>query len=206
MMRFVTDQAVSQTIICGIDEAGRGPLAGPVTAAAVILPRDFPIDILADSKTLSAKQRGERLGIIMEKSVAYAVGWAWHFEIDRINILSASLLAMKRAYEDLQIKPDLVLVDGLYTPDIPVKREAIVRGDAKIAEIMAASILAKEARDRWMIRHSWFEPEYGYEHHKGYPTAEHRERIRIFGYSSIQRRSFRVKGLGGFRVKGLGEP
>jgi ribonuclease HII len=181
-------------LVCGIDEAGRGPLAGPVTAAAVILPQDFPVETLADSKKLTERQREDRLHLILQMAVAYGVGWAWHFEIDKINILRASLLAMKRAYEGLSVRPDIVLVDGLYTPEIPGKKEAIVRGDAAVPAIMAASILAKTARDRWMVRHSLFEPGYGFEKHKGYPTALHRERITALGNSSIQRLTFKVKG------------
>lgn len=177
--------------ICGIDEAGRGPLAGPVTAGAVILPAGFPLAILDDSKKLSEKRREAARAVICERAVAWAVGWAWPFEIDRINILQASLLAMKRAYELLGVGADRVLVDGLQCPDIAAPAEAVVHGDALVPEIMAASILAKTARDRWMIRYSWIDGRYGYERHKGYPTREHRELIRRYGPSDIQRKSFR---------------
>lgn len=180
------------TTICGIDEAGRGPLAGPVTAAAVILPQEFPVEILDDSKKLSDARRRRAAGIIIERAAAYAVGWAWNEEIDEMNILRASLLAMKRAFELLPIRPDRVLVDGLYTPEIDVPVQAIVHGDSLVNEISAASILAKVARDRWMIRFSWIDDRYAFERHKGYPTAEHRMRCAQHGLSCIHRKSFRI--------------
>lgn len=178
--------------ICGIDEAGRGPLAGPVTAAAVILSTDFPLDILDDSKKLSETQRNAAVRVIMSRSLAYSVGWAWPEEIDRINILQASLLAMRRAFELLPIRPDRVLVDGPYAPQIDAPVEALVHGDSYVKEIEAASILAKCARDRWMIRYSWIDGRYGFERHKGYPTAEHRRLCAENGLSSIHRHSFRI--------------
>ena len=183
--------------ICGIDEAGRGPLAGPVTAAAVVLTEDFPKEILKDSKKLSPKIRKEICSLLMEKC-KYGVGWAWPLEIDRINIHNAALLAMKRAFEELKadFEPGqitLTLVDGLFVPDIECKAEAIVKGDDKIDEIKAASIIAKTVRDSWMIRYSWIEPDYLFEKHKGYPTAEHRRIIKEIGYSAIHRKSFAVK-------------
>ncbi len=179
-------------VICGIDEAGRGPLAGPVTAGAVVLPENFPIDLLDDSKKLTPADRETALDRILTSSVGFAVGWAWPEEIDRINILQASLLAMKRAYERLLVRADLVLVDGKYVPEIDARCVAIVRGDASAPEIMAASILAKVARDRWMIRYSWIDGRYGFERHKGYPTAEHRRRCAEVGLSEIHRRTFRI--------------
>lgn len=179
-------------LICGIDEAGRGPLAGPVTAAAVILPPDFPFSILADSKKLSEKQRNAILPIILEKASAYGLGWVWHFEIDRINIHRASLLAMERAFLDLPVRPFRALADGKFYPRLPVPGEAVVGGDGLIPEIMAASILAKTARDRWMVRHSWLEPGYDFEKHKGYPTLGHRNLCITLGPSSIQRMSFSI--------------
>ncbi|MFP3089063.1 ribonuclease HII [Treponema sp. TIM-1] len=189
-------------MICGIDEAGRGPLAGPVCAAAVILPEDFPRDVLGDSKKLSPRQREEAMKIIYRGAFAWGIGWASAFEIDRINILKASLLAMKRAFEELAaaslaaLPPGLsAIVDGLYVPDIPLPCRALVKADAQVPEVMAASILAKTARDRMMERYSWLYPDYGYDRHKGYPTQDHLKRIAIHGPSPIQRRSFRVKPI-----------
>ncbi|MDR0589832.1 MAG: ribonuclease HII [Spirochaetaceae bacterium] len=190
-------------MICGIDEAGRGPLAGPVCAAAVILPENFPRNILGDSKKLSPRRREEAMTIIYRGAFAWGIGWASAFEIDRINILKASLLAMKRAFEELAAASGTVLaalppglsaiVDGLYVPDIPLPCRALVKADAQVPEVMAASILAKTARDRMMERYSWIYPDYGYDRHKGYPTQEHLKRIALHGPSPIQRRSFRVK-------------
>lgn len=179
-------------LVCGIDEAGRGPIAGPVTAAAVILPTFFPYNILDDSKALSALKRETAVGIIMEEAVAYGVGWVWPSEIDSINIHHASLLAMKRAFSKLNVKPDFVMVDGKFIPDIESKTVAVIKGDIKIREIQAASILAKTARDRWMVRYSWLDQRYGFERHKGYPTADHRKRCWKLGLSYIHRKSFRI--------------
>jgi ribonuclease HII len=187
-------------VICGIDEAGRGPLAGPVTAAAVALPEDFPVDILDDSKKLGAKKREEARRVICRLAAAWGVGWASAAEIDGINILRASLLAMTRAYQALILNwrisapEDLsAVVDGLHVPLLPIPCSAMVRADAAVPEVMAASILAKTARDRMMERYSWLYPEYGYERHKGYPTKEHRALIARYGPSPIQRTSFRVR-------------
>jgi ribonuclease HII len=179
-------------LLCGIDEAGRGPLAGPVTAAAVILPDSFPKEILRDSKKLSAAKREAVLSQILMRGVAFGIGWSWPEEIDRINILQASLLAMRRAFLELPRQPGSVIVDGNRIPDLPVPCEAVVKADNTVPEVMAASIIAKVVRDRWMIRYSWFEPEYGYERHKGYPTREHRETCLRLGPSPIQRLSFRI--------------
>ena len=179
-------------IICGIDEAGRGPLAGPVTAAAVILPEDFPVDILADSKRLTERKRERVAAVIRERALCYGIGWASPAEIDRINILRASLLAMRRAYDELVIRPQRVLVDGLYVPEIQGDCRAIVKGDTFVREIQAASIIAKTERDRWMIEYARFDGRYGFERHKGYPTPEHRRLCRIHGLSPIHRRSFSV--------------
>ena len=183
-------------MICGMDEVGRGPLAGPVVASAVILPPDFPVEILADSKKLSEKKRREAYEIIIQKAVSYGTGWVWPEEIDEINILNASLLAMKRAWLSMSVPvhPDRILVDGLFTPpietDIPM--EAIVKGDDKIHEIMAASILAKVQRDQWMVDYAKKDGRYGFEKHKGYPTKAHREAVAKYGLSPIHRKSFRV--------------
>ncbi|MBI9105476.1 MAG: ribonuclease HII [Spirochaetales bacterium] len=176
----------------GIDEAGRGPLAGPVTAAAVILPEDFDTSILNDSKKLSEKKRTAASEIIMEEAVSYGLGWVWPAEIDEINIHNASLLAMKRAAAQLTIKPELYLVDGKFIPELECEARAIIRGDASEHCIMAASILAKTARDRWMIRYSWLEPRWEFDKHKGYPTRRHAELCWQHGLSPIQRKSFNV--------------
>jgi ribonuclease HII len=190
-------QAEEAMICCGIDEAGRGPLAGPVCAAAVVLPADFPREALGDSKKLSPRKREKARVLICEKALAWGIGWASAVEIDEINILAASLLAMQRAYEAMKPPKSLgilmAVVDGLYTPDIPITCRAIVRADAQVPEVMAASILAKTARDRMMERYSWLYPQYGYERHKGYATKFHREAIAKYGPSPIQRKTFRVK-------------
>jgi len=191
-------------LICGIDEAGRGPLAGPVCAAAVILIDTFPCGLLNDSKKLSALKRKELRRLICENALAWGIGWASHEEIDSINILQASLLAMKRAFNEMSkcekfindgILPEniSVIVDGIYVPDIPVSCKAIIKADAKVHEVMAASILAKTARDSLMDEMALLYPQYGYEKHKGYPTKTHRELIKKYGPSPIQRMSFKVR-------------
>jgi ribonuclease HII len=176
-------------LLCGMDEAGRGPLAGPVAAAAVILPPGFPLELLGDSKALSRTAREQAYAVITEKAIWW-VDWAWPVEIDRLNILGATMLAMKRAFAGLHVMPSLVLVDGNKAPDLPCPCQAVVRGDATVPAIMAASILAKVARDRLMERYDWLYPEYGYAGHKGYPTAAHRAVCRAIGPSPIQRMSF----------------
>ncbi len=178
------------TLVCGVDEAGRGPLAGPVFAACVILRGDDPIAGLADSKVLSHERR-ERLAVqIRGRAAAWAVASASVEEIDRINILRASLLAMRRAVEQLTMEPDEVLVDGLHCPDVRFPARAIVDGDALVAEISAASILAKTARDALMVEMHALYPDYGFARHKGYPTRQHLEALRRFGVCPIHRRSF----------------
>jgi ribonuclease HII len=194
-------------LTCGIDEAGRGPLAGPVCAAAVILPEKFNRAILADSKKLSPARR-EDARLRIREEAAWGIGWASHTEIDEINILQASLLAMKRAFEqmvksetmaklgeqgDVILLPLDVIVDGLFVPDISAPCRALVKADGLIPEVMAASILAKTARDHEMERYAKLYPEYGYEKHKGYPTKDHRAAIMKHGPSPIQRLSFKVK-------------
>jgi len=181
-------------IVCGIDEAGRGPLAGPVTAAAVILPADFPREILADSKAISAARRRAAAAVIRERAVAWAVGWATSEEIDALNIHRATLLAMRRAVEALAVRPSRLLVDGLFVPEAGVPGRAVVRGDATVPEIMAASIIAKTTRDAWMVEYAKREPGYGFEKHKGYPSREHRAAITRLGPCAIHRRSFRLLG------------
>lgn len=176
-------------LLCGMDEAGRGPLAGPVAAAAVILPLDFPLAILGDSKALSRTAREDAYGVISERAIWW-VDWAWPGEIDRLNILGATMLAMQRAFSGLGVMPSLVLVDGNRAPVLPCPCRAVVKGDTTEPAIMAASILAKVARDRTMERYDWLYPEYGYAVHKGYPTAAHRAICRTLGPSPIQRMSF----------------
>ena len=185
-------------IVIGADEAGRGPLAGPVCAAAVVLPSDFPFGLLNDSKKLSEKRRLEAEPVIKEKAIAWAVAWATPKEIDEINILQASMLAMKRAYlqvsqqlKDKGIKADVLLVDGNKTPDVDLSCQAIVKGDSKIHEIMAASILAKNARDRFMVCAAKRWPLYGFEKHKGYPCASHKAALRLHGPCPIHRKTFK---------------
>ena len=178
-------------LICGVDEAGRGPLAGPVSAAAVILDPANPIEGLADSKKLSEKQRDRLAPIIRERALAWAVAYAEVGEIDELNILQATLLAMKRAVQALHIQPQQVLVDGLYCPQTGIPSQAIVKGDSKVAAISAASILAKTARDELMLKLHEQYPQYGFDGHKGYPTAAHIAALREHGVSDVHRRSFR---------------
>ena len=185
-------------LIVGADEAGRGPLAGPVCAAAVALPSDFPFELLADSKVLSEKKRLQAEIVIKEKAIAWAIAWGTPTEIDKINILNASLLAMKRAYllvekqlDSKGLTPEILLVDGNKRPDINIPCKAIVKGDATVHEIMAASILAKNARDRIMVLAAKRWPQYGFEKHKGYPCASHKAALRQFGPCPIHRLTFK---------------
>lgn len=178
-------------MICGVDEAGRGPLAGPVYAAAVILDDSQPINGLADSKKLSEKQRDHLALQIKQCARAWAVATASVEEIDTLNILQASLLAMRRAIESLHIRPDEVWVDGLYCPDTGLPSRAIVRGDSSVAAISAASILAKTERDAAMLQLHERYPQYGFSAHKGYPTAAHMAALRQYGVSVEHRASFR---------------
>ena len=180
--------------LCGIDEAGRGPLAGPVTAAAVILPTDFPVELLADSKRLTPGRRDELRALIVSRAVAWGIGWASHIEIDALNILRASHLAMHRALVATEYRVRRVVVDGSIMPDLGVPGSALVCADATVPAVMAASILAKTARDRWMVRYATIEPWYEFARHKGYPTRLHARLIREYGPSAIQRRSFRTPG------------
>jgi len=178
--------------VCGIDEAGRGPLAGPVAAAAVILSDDFPVGILADSKVLSAAKREAAWIEITAHAPFWAVAWATHEEIGEFNILGASLLAMRRAYLAMGVAPAFVYVDGNRLPDLGRPAVAVVSGDALIPAIMAASILAKVARDAVMRRLDLVSPGYGFAAHKGYPTKAHREAIARLGPSLWQRPGFRI--------------
>ena len=187
-------QKTPTSLLCGLDEAGRGPLAGPVCAAAVILSDDFPEWILADSKKLSPSAREDARIVICSMALAWGIGWASAAEIDEINIHRASLLAMKRAFEAMAAGGNIrAVADGLFVPDIPVPCEPMVKADNIVPAVMAASILAKTARDHLMEYYGIFYPQYGYERHKGYPTKAHREAIKRFGPSPIQRMSFRVK-------------
>ena len=176
--------------VCGVDETGRGPLAGPVYAAAVILHTRRPVEGLADSKTLTAQQREKLAAEIRERALAWAIASASVEEIDAYNILRASLLAMRRAVQQLGIAPARVLVDGIHTPEVPFPVKAIVRGDAKIKAISAASILAKVERDAEMLRLHARYPQYGFDQHKGYPTEEHFAALLAHGVCEIHRRSF----------------
>ncbi|WP_035373149.1 ribonuclease HII [Pseudoduganella violaceinigra] len=177
-------------IICGVDEAGRGPLAGPVYAAAVILDRNRPIPGLRDSKKLNEARRDELAPLIREHAIAWAVAKASEAEIDKLNILQASLLAMKRAVYALSTVPTLALIDGNKCPVMRVQSIAIVEGDDKIESISAASILAKTARDAALVQLHKKYPQYGFDQHKGYGTALHLERLREHGASPVHRRSF----------------
>jgi ribonuclease HII len=176
--------------VCGVDEAGRGPLAGPVYAAAVILDPARRIRGLDDSKQLAPDVRLELAGRIRSRALAWAVASASVEEIDAFNILQASLLAMHRAVAALSVVPELALIDGLHCPPLPIATRAIVDGDARVKAISAASILAKTARDAEMVRLAERYPQYGFERHKGYPTPEHLELLRRFGPCEVYRRSF----------------
>ena len=180
-----------RSLVCGADEAGRGPIAGPVFAAAVILDPDHPIDGLKDSKKLSENRRDELAQLIKEKAKAWSIAQCSVAEIDELNILWASMLAMKRAIERLSIKPELALIDGNRCPkELSVRARAIVKGDDRIPVISAASILAKTARDAIMMElHSQY-PEYGFDRHKGYPTAFHLAQLEKFGVSPVHRKTY----------------
>lgn len=181
--------------VCGIDEAGRGPLAGPVFAAAVILPPETEISGLNDSKKLSAKKREELFPLIQEKAIAWSVAFATEQEIDSVNILQATYLAMRRACEGLSVPADYALVDGNRMPPLSIPGETVVKGDSLSASIAAASILAKVSRDRLMLELDALYPEYAFAKHKGYGTALHVELLKKYGPCPIHRRSFLTKIL-----------
>lgn len=183
-------------VVCGIDEAGRGPLAGPVYAAAVVLPMDLEIDGLNDSKKLTEKKREVLFDIICKKAISYSIGIATEEEIDEINILNATFLAMRRAVDGLSVKPDYALIDGNQHPGLLIPDETVVKGDGKSMSIAAASILAKVSRDRFMLDIAKKYPEYCFEKHKGYGTKLHYEMIEKHGVSPVHRRSFLKKILG----------
>lgn len=184
-------------IVCGVDEAGRGPLAGPVYAAAVVLPENCTIEGLDDSKKLTEKKREALFPVIQEKALSYGIGFATAEEIDKINILNATFLAMKRAVEQMEISPDLLLVDGNLKPKTGIcEEEPIIKGDAKSLSIAAASVLAKVSRDRYMVAMAQEYPEYLFEKHKGYGTKLHYEKINEYGICPMHRKSFLKKILG----------
>lgn len=183
-------------IVCGVDEAGRGPLAGPVCAAAVILPPNAVIPGLNDSKKLSDKRRRELYPVIMEKAVAYGIGFADHKEIDEINILQATFLAMQRALAQLSVKPELALIDGNREKDFGIPVKTVIHGDSLSASIAAASILAKVTRDDLMLKMAEEYPQYGFEIHKGYGTKVHYQALAEHGPCPIHRMSFLKKLYG----------
>ncbi len=180
-------------IVCGIDEAGRGPLAGPVCAAAVILPYGIEIPGLNDSKKLSAKKREELYGVIISKAVSYGIAFSDEKEIDSINILNAAFAAMNRAYEQLSVKPDISVVDGNRGAGLTFPHITLVGGDGKSANVAAASILAKVTRDRYMTELAEKYPQYCFEKHKGYGTKLHYEKLREYGPSPVHRLTFLKK-------------
>ena len=183
-------------IICGVDEAGRGPLAGPVCAAAVILPEHLEIPGLTDSKKLTDKKRRELFPIIQEQAIAYGIGLASEKEIDEINILQATFLAMQRALDQLGVKPELALIDGNREKDFGVPVKTVVKGDSLSANIAAASVLAKVTRDDLMLELAQQYPEYGFDIHKGYGTKAHYAALREHGPSAIHRMTFLKKFYG----------
>ena len=180
-------------LLCGVDEAGRGPLAGPVCAAAVILPRGLEIEGLNDSKKLTEKKREELYGVICKEALSFGIAFATVEEIEERNILGATFLAMNRALEQLDPQPELALIDGNRNTGILVPSRCVVKGDAKCADIAAASILAKVTRDRYMLEQAKLYPEYRFEQHKGYGTKLHCEALREYGPSPIHRMSFLKK-------------
>ena len=177
-------------IVCGVDEAGRGPLAGPVFAAAVVLPENYSHPVLNDSKKLSEKKRDEVFDDIVRDAVCYGVGTASEKEIDEINILNATFLAMKRAVEALSVTPELAIIDGNKCPGAGIKEVALVKGDAKCMSVAAASVIAKVSRDRYMLELDKKYPEYMFSKHKGYGTKLHYEKLKEFGISDVHRKSF----------------
>lgn len=183
-------------VICGVDEAGRGPLAGPVCAAAVILPEHLEIPGLTDSKKLTDKKRRELFPVIQEQAIAFGIGFATEQEIDEINILQATFLSMQRALDQLTVRPDLALIDGNREKDFGLPVKTVVKGDSLSANIAAASVLAKVTRDNLMVELSEKYPQYGFEIHKGYGTKAHYAALREFGPSPIHRMTFLKKFYG----------
>ncbi|MCY1152166.1 MAG: ribonuclease HII [Sphaerochaetaceae bacterium] len=195
----LSDETLSlkDKVIIGLDEAGRGPLAGPVCAGACILGKDFPIEILNDSKKLSRKNLLEAYNIITKEAICYSIAWCTPKEIDELNILWASMKAMEKAYNHVRKiynkKIDIALVDGNKTPSLDIETKAVIKGDSIHPQIMAASILAKVSRDNFMMFCDKKWPVYGFKKHMGYPTKYHREMIEKFGVSPIHRKSFTFK-------------
>jgi len=183
-------------LVCGVDEAGRGPLAGPVCAAAVILPPHIELPGLNDSKKLTDKRRRELYPLIKEAAIAYGIGFASHEEIDEINILQATYLAMERAIGQLSITPEQLLIDGNRAKDFGIPTQTVVKGDSLSASIAAASVLAKVTRDDWMLKAAEDYPRYGFEIHKGYGTKAHYEALTELGCCPIHRRTFLKKFYG----------
>ena len=183
-------------VICGVDEAGRGPLAGPVCAAAVILPEGLEIPGLTDSKKLTDKKRRELFPVIKEQALAYGIAFASHEEIDEMNILQATYLAMERAMAQLAVKPDIAMIDGNRAKDFGLPVRTVVKGDSLSANIAAASVLAKVTRDDLMVELAAQYPEYGFEVHKGYGTKVHYEALRTHGASPVHRMTFLKKFYG----------
>ena len=190
------EDSLGLNVICGVDEAGRGPLAGPVCAAAVILPEHLQIPGLNDSKKLTDKKRRELFPVIQKQAIAYGIGLASEAEIDEINILQATFLAMRRALEQLTVLPEIALIDGNRETDFGLPVKTVVKGDSLSANIAAASVLAKVTRDNIMVELAQQYPEYGFEIHKGYGTKAHYEALRTYGPSPIHRRSFLKKFYG----------
>lgn len=176
--------------VCGVDEAGRGPLAGPVCAAAVILPKGLILEGVNDSKKLTEKKREKLFDVIIENAVSYSIAYATVDEIENINILNATMLAMKRAVEGLDVKADFAYIDGNRTPELEIPSEYIIKGDARSMSVAAASILAKVSRDRLMLEYAKEYPQYKFEKHKGYGTKIHTEAIKEYGPAPIHRLSF----------------
>ena len=188
--------AQGMQLVCGVDEAGRGPLAGPVCAAAVILPANLEIPGLNDSKKLTDKKRRELFPLIQEQAIAYGIGMADHTEVDEINILQATFLAMERALQQLTVRPEIALMDGNREKDFGIPVETIVHGDSRSASIAAASVLAKVTRDDYMLQMAEEHPGYGFEVHKGYGTKAHYAALESLGPSPIHRMTFLKKFYG----------
>ena len=189
-MKFFERKYADCSAICGIDEAGRGPLAGPVVAGAVILPKDCQILYLNDSKQLTAKKREELYDIIMEQAVAVGLGYASYERIDEINILQATYEAMREAISKLAVQPDILLNDAVTIPKVTIQQVPIIKGDAKSVSIAAASIVAKVTRDRMMVKYDELYPEYHFAENKGYGSAAHIEALKKYGPTPIHRRTF----------------
>jgi len=190
LMSGYEEEYSSCGFIAGIDEAGRGPLAGPVAAGAVILPKDLKIPYLNDSKKLTPKRRDELYLEIADRALAWSVALVDREEIDRINILQATFEAMRSAVRQLKIKPDILLIDAVTIPDTGIREVPIIRGDAKSVSIAAASVMAKVTRDRIMMKYDEMYPQYGFAKHKGYGTAEHIAALKKYGPCPIHRRTF----------------